>query len=64
MAAICAIDHIENKHSLHYGKDSMENSFKSLREFAKTIIDFEKITSRCNRCYICRKRFIKNVWKR
>ena len=54
MSIIWAFDHIENKHSLHHGKDCMKKFCGSSKEHAKNIIDFEKkkrtkITSRCNR---------------
>ena len=42
MSTIWAFDHIENKHTLHCGKDYMKKFCESLREHAKNIIDFEK----------------------
>ena len=41
MSAILAFDHIENKHILYRGKDSIKKFCGSLREHAKIIIDFE-----------------------
>ena len=41
MSAILAFDHIENKHTLYRGKDSIKKFCGSLREHAKIIIDFE-----------------------
>ena len=35
-------DHIENKHTLHCGKDCMKRFGTSLREHAKNIIGFQK----------------------
>ena len=66
MSAIQAIDHTERKHSLYLGKDCMKESWKSLREHAKDIIDFEKkklpLTKEelrpyknATECYICRR---------
>ena len=43
MSTIWAFYHIENKHTLHRGKDCMKKFCESLREHAKNIIDFEKI---------------------
>ena len=40
--AIWEFDHIEDKHTLHRGKDCMKKCCTSLREHAKNIIDFEK----------------------
>ena len=42
MSIIWAFDHIENKHSLHHGKDCMKKFCGSSKEHAKNIIDFEK----------------------
>ena len=42
ISTIWAFDHIENKHTLHRGKDCMKKFCKSLREHTKNIIDFEK----------------------
>ena len=35
-------DHIEDKHTLYRGKDRLKNICESLREHAKSIIDFKK----------------------
>ena len=42
VSTIWAFDHIENKHTLHSGKDSMKQLCTSLREHAENITDFEK----------------------
>ena len=42
MTTIWAFDHIENKHTLYCRKDCMKKFFKSLRDLAKNVIDFEK----------------------
>ena len=42
MSIIWAFDNIENKHTLYCGEDCMEKFCKSLREYDKNIIDFEK----------------------
>ena len=42
MSTIWAFDHIENKHTLYRGKDSIKMLCESLREYAKNIVDFEK----------------------
>ena len=42
MSTIWAFDHIENKHTLHRGKDCMKKFCESLREHLKNVIDFEK----------------------
>ena len=42
MSTIWGFDHIEDKHTLHHGKDCMKKFCTSLREHAKNIIDFEK----------------------
>ena len=42
MSAISVFDHIVNKHTLDSGKDCIKKFCNSLREHAKTIIDFEK----------------------
>ena len=42
MSTIWGFDHIENKHTLHLGKDYMKNFCTSLREHAKNKNDFEK----------------------
>ena len=41
MSTICGF-HIEDKHTLHHGKDCMKKFCSYLREHAKNIIDFEK----------------------
>ena len=40
MSTIWGYDHIEDKHTLYLGKDCMNQFCTSLREHAKTIIDF------------------------
>ena len=62
-ATIWGFDHIEDKHTLYRGKDCMKTFCESLREHAKSIIDFKKktnvtvnkkrirITRRCKVCY-------------
>ena len=64
MSRIWAFDHIEKKHTLYRGKDSMKKFCTSLRKHAKNIIDFEKkknvtvnkrrskIISRCKSIFI------------
>ena len=42
MSRIYAFGHIENKHTLYRGKDSMKKFCTFLREHATNIIDFEK----------------------
>ena len=42
MSGIWVFDQIENKHTLHVGKDCMKKFCSSLREHAKNIIDFEE----------------------
>ena len=42
MPTISGFDHIENKHTLYCGKDSMKKSCTSLRGHSNNIIDFEK----------------------
>ena len=41
MSTISVFDHIENKHTLYWGKDRMKKFCESLREHVKNIIDFE-----------------------
>ena len=41
-STIWAFDHIGNKHTLYRGKDCMKKFCESLKEHAKSIIDFEK----------------------
>ena len=41
ISTICRFDHIENKHTLYRGKNCMKKFCISLREHAKSIIDFE-----------------------
>ena len=59
MSRIWAFDHIEKKHTLYRGKDSMKKFCTSLRKHAKNIIDFEKkknvtvkLISRCKSIFI------------
>ena len=42
MSTVWGCDHIEDKHPLYNGKDCMKKFCESLREHAKSIIDFEK----------------------
>ena len=42
LSTIWALEHIENKHNLHCGKNCMGKFCECLREHAKNIIDFEK----------------------
>ena len=42
MSAIWGFDHIEDKHTLYSKKDCMKKFCESLREHARSIIDFEK----------------------
>ena len=42
MSTIWGFDHIEDKHTLYPVKDCMKKLHESLREHAKSIIDFEK----------------------
>ena len=72
MSTIWAFDHIENKHTLHCGKECMKKFCTSLREHAKNIIDFQKKMLLLTKeemkshqdakvCYICGKRILKKV---
>ena len=73
VVTIWVFDHIENRHTLYHGKDCMETFCTSIREHAKNIIDFEKkkmllLTKGeskshhdANICYICGKRFLKEI---
>ena len=75
MSTVWAFDHVENKDTLHRGKDCMKKFCSSLREHAKDIIDFEKknmfpltkkrIKSHQNAklCYICGKKILKKLSK-
>ena len=40
MSTIWSFDNIENKHTLHHGKDCIKTFWTSLREHTKNIIDF------------------------
>ena len=40
MSIIWAFDHIENKHTLDRGKNSVKEFYESLREHARNINDF------------------------
>ena len=42
MSLIWVFYHIENKHTLYWGKDCIKKFCTSLREHAKNVIDFEK----------------------
>ena len=42
MSTIWGFDHIEDKHTLYRKKDCMKKFCESLREHARSIIDFEK----------------------
>ena len=42
MSTIWGFDHIEDKHTLYRKKDCMKKFWESLREHARSIIDFEK----------------------
>ena len=42
MSTIWAFNNIENKYTLYRGEDCMKKFCESLREHAKSIIDFEK----------------------
>ena len=42
MSTIWGFDHIEDKHTLYSKKDCMKKFCESLREHARSIIDFEK----------------------
>ena len=75
MSRIWAFDHIENKHTLYRGNDCTKNVCTSLREHAKSIIDFEKkkilpLTKEelkshqdAKACYICEKIIFKKLSK-
>ena len=75
MSTIWVFHHIENKHTLYRGKDSMKKFSTFLRGHAKNIIDFEKkkmlsLTKEeleshqdAKVCYICRKRILKKLSK-
>ena len=71
ISTIWVFDHIENKHVLYRGKDCTKKFCESLREHAKSIIDFEKnvtankrrvkITSRCKSMLHLWKKNLKKV---
>ena len=42
MSTIWEVDNIEDKHTLYREEDCKKNFCESLREHAKSIIDFEK----------------------
>ena len=42
MSTIWEVDNIEDKHTLYREEDCKKNFYESLREHAKSIIDFEK----------------------
>ena len=75
MSTIWGFDHIEDKHTLYYGKDCMKKICTSLREHAKNIIDFEKkkmlLSTKeelkshqdAKGCYICGKRILRKFAK-
>ena len=42
MSTIWGFDHTEDKHTLYSKKDCMKKFCESLREHARSIIDFEK----------------------
>ena len=72
---IWAFDHIENKHTLYRGKHCTKKFCESLREHAKSTIDFEKkkMLSLIKEelkphqdgkvCYICGKRILRKLSK-
>ena len=57
MSTIWEFDHIEDKHTLYPEKDSTKKFWVSLKEHAKSIIDFEDV------CYTYGIRFLKNLSK-
>ena len=73
MSTIWDFDNIRNKHSLCRGEDCMKIFYSSLKEHATNVINFEKkkmllLTRKelkshqdMTACYICVKRFQKNV---
>ena len=75
MSTIQGFDHIKDKHTLYHKKDCMKKFCESLREYAKSIIDFEKkkmlpLTRKelksfidADVCYICGIRFLKKLSK-
>ena len=75
ISTIWRFDHIEDKHTLYRRKDCMKKFCESLREHAKSIIDFEKkkmlpLTRKelksfidADVCYLCRIRSLKYVSK-
>ena len=74
MSTVWGCDHIEDKHTLYNGKDCMKKFCESLREHAKSIIDFKKKKLLLTRkelksfidvdvCYICGIRFLKYLSK-
>ena len=75
MSKICEFYHIEDKHTLYGGKDCKKKFCTSLKEHAKSIIDFEKkkmlplrkeeLKSHqdAKECYICGKRILKKFAK-
>ena len=42
LSTIWGFDHKKSKHSLYFGKDCMKEFRKSLKEHAKSMIEFEK----------------------
>ena len=75
MSTISEFDHIEDKHTLYPEKDSTKKFWVSLKEHAKSIIDFEKkkvlpLTRNeleklidADVCYTYGIRFLKNLSK-
>ena len=63
MSTVWGCDHIEDKHTLYNGKDCMKKFCESLREHAKSIIDFKKkkmlLLTRKELKNICKIRFLK-----
>ena len=76
MSKISGFDHIVNKHTFDSGKDCIKKFCNSLREHAKTIIDFEKKKKKLaltktelkshrysKACYICGRKIHKKFAK-
>ena len=75
LSTIWGFNQIEDKYTLYRGQDCMKKICESLREHAKSIIDFEKkkmlpLTRKelkshedAKLCYICRIRFFKKLFR-
>ena len=59
ISTIGTFDNIENEHNLYRGKDCIKKFCTFLREHSTINKKRVKITLKCNRMYICGKRFLK-----